>query len=331
MRAAAVLVLFQAPLTLPSVAQGSCGLCGLGPPAHAASQYGAISARAAGMLDTPAVAHHFARCIQRVMPKSYVEAMKEVTVTRDFLYNFSGDGVRFLARGFSSPGNHMGQTATGTRWPYGPVAIISPFNFPLEIPALQMMGALYMGNKPLIKNAEKTSMVLEQFIRLLVAAGMPASDVDMIHCSGSVASELLRRAPVRGDHKWGREGGRGKKSRWGVTQLLSQSPNSREGRASASSCAASLPERSRWRTPALTGRFWALMWAMWTTWRGSQTKVSFIVLVAPSPAALIRLQTRMRALDKSAPLNPSSSCTPTGPRRILYALFFFLGAPASSF
>lgn len=31
------------------------------------------------------------------------------------------------------------------------VAIITPFNFPLEIPVLQMMGALYMGNKPIVK------------------------------------------------------------------------------------------------------------------------------------------------------------------------------------
>jgi 1-pyrroline-5-carboxylate dehydrogenase len=30
------------------------------------------------------------------------------------------------------------------------VALITPFNFPLEIPALQLMGALYMGNKPLV-------------------------------------------------------------------------------------------------------------------------------------------------------------------------------------
>ena len=30
------------------------------------------------------------------------------------------------------------------------MAIITPFNFPLEIPALQLMGALFMGNKPLL-------------------------------------------------------------------------------------------------------------------------------------------------------------------------------------
>jgi hypothetical protein len=44
----------------------------------------------------------------------------------------------------------MGQTSHGMRWPYGPVALITPFNFPLEIPALQLMGALFMGNKPLV-------------------------------------------------------------------------------------------------------------------------------------------------------------------------------------
>jgi 1-pyrroline-5-carboxylate dehydrogenase len=44
----------------------------------------------------------------------------------------------------------MGQTSHGLRWPYGPVALITPFNFPLEIPALQLMGALFMGNKPLV-------------------------------------------------------------------------------------------------------------------------------------------------------------------------------------
>lgn len=58
--------------------------------------------------------------------------------------------VRFLARGFSVPGDHPGQTSNGVRWPFGPVALITPFNFPLEIPALQLMGALYMGNKPLL-------------------------------------------------------------------------------------------------------------------------------------------------------------------------------------
>ncbi len=59
--------------------------------------------------------------------------------------------VRFLARSFGVPGDHQGQMSVGYRWPYGAVAIVTPFNFPLEIPALQLMGALFMGNRPLLK------------------------------------------------------------------------------------------------------------------------------------------------------------------------------------
>ena len=38
--------------------------------------------------------------------------------------------------GLQEPGDHTGQLTTGYRWPYGPVAVIAPFNFPLEIPTL---------------------------------------------------------------------------------------------------------------------------------------------------------------------------------------------------
>ena len=60
---------------------------------------------------------------------------------------------------------NSGQMSAGYRWPYGPVVIIAPFNFPLEIPMLQLLGALYMGNKVLLKCESKVSVVMEQAIR----------------------------------------------------------------------------------------------------------------------------------------------------------------------
>jgi 1-pyrroline-5-carboxylate dehydrogenase len=159
--------------------------------------YGDISARAAEKLADPDIAELFVRAIQRVVPKSAEQAFAEVRVTRQFLRNFSGDQVRFLSRGFSVPGDHSGQVSHGHRWPFGAVAIIAPFNFPLEIPALQLMGALYMGNKPVIKGAEIVSSVLELFVRLLHHVGMPADDVDVLHSSGRVMNKLLLDAPMR--------------------------------------------------------------------------------------------------------------------------------------
>mgnify|MGYP002631153950 CR=1 FL=1 len=52
------------------------------------------------------------------------------------------------------------------------MALIAPFNFPLEIPVLQLMGALYMGNKPLVHVDHRVSLVVEEFVRLLHECGM---------------------------------------------------------------------------------------------------------------------------------------------------------------
>ena len=118
-------------------------------------------------------------------------------MTAAFLHNFAGDNVRFLAKSFAVPGDHYGQNSNGYRWPYGPVAIVAPFNFPLEIPVLQLMGALYMGNKPVLKPAEKAAIVMEQFLHLLHHCGMPMEDVDMLNCQGLVAEELIMTSPIQ--------------------------------------------------------------------------------------------------------------------------------------
>lgn len=158
---------------------------------------GGVSARAASALRTPAILDYFTKLIMRTSPKSYPQAKGEVTICAQFLENFSGDNVRYLARSFGNPGDHDGQESRGYRFPYGPTAIITPFNFPLEIPVLQLMGALYMGNKPLLKVDSKTAVVMEQFLRLLHACGLPTTDVDFINTDGPTMHKLLMKAQPR--------------------------------------------------------------------------------------------------------------------------------------
>ncbi|KAG5188490.1 aldehyde dehydrogenase [Tribonema minus] len=159
--------------------------------------YGAVSAKASAEMRKPEVERFFARLIQRVAPKSYAQALGEVVVSRRFLENFSGDQVRYLARSFSDPGDHQGQHSSGWRWPFGPVAVVSPFNFPLEIPLLQTMGALFMGNKVVYKGDSRVSVVMEQALRLLHACGAPPADLDMVACEGAVMQGLLEAARPR--------------------------------------------------------------------------------------------------------------------------------------
>jgi len=153
--------------------------------------YGQISEKLADFLRSGEGENYFTSLIQRVMTKDTQQCRNEVTVTATFLENFSGDQVRFLAKGQTTPGNHLGQEAIDYRWPHGPVAVVTPFNFPMEIMALQTMGALYMGNKPVLKQATITSIVAEAFVRLLLHCGMPAQDLLLIHSSGQVMEKLV--------------------------------------------------------------------------------------------------------------------------------------------
>jgi len=162
---------------------------------HRYLEYGEITRQAGAALLDPEISEFFAQSIIKCVPKSHGQAMGEVKVTAAFLNNFSSDNVRFLCRDFGVPGDHDGQKSCGYRWPYGPVSIIAPFNFPLEIPVLQLMGALFMGNKPVLKPAEKVSIVMEQFIQLLHACGMPKKDVDFLNCQGPVMTEFLSSTP----------------------------------------------------------------------------------------------------------------------------------------
>ena len=79
-------------------------------------------------------------------------------VTWKLLENYSCDQVRFLARSFGIPGGHHGQTSTGIQMPFGACAMISPFNFPLEICALQNLSGLFLGNQLTAKDDEKVQI-----------------------------------------------------------------------------------------------------------------------------------------------------------------------------
>lgn len=160
---------------------------------HRYNLYGQICAKAGEYIGKKEVLDYFTGLIMRTVPKSRPQAEGEVKLLRGFLLNFSGDQVRFLARGFTVPGDHIGQETCGYRWPYGPVAIIAPFNFPLEIPALQLLGALFMGNKVLMKPDPKGAPCLEQFIRLLIHCGLPSTDLILLNGGSQAMEHLINR------------------------------------------------------------------------------------------------------------------------------------------
>merc|ERR1719261_1870158 len=159
--------------------------------------YGEVFHQAGHELSRPEVMDYFAWLVARVMPKSYFQAWYEVKVTADFYKNFGGDNCRFNAGGMHVSGDHTGQESKGYRWPFGPVALVTPFNFPIEIPGLQLGGALMMGNRPTLKSASTVQIVMEQFVRMLIHCGMPPEDMDLLYADGAVTNKLLLQTDPR--------------------------------------------------------------------------------------------------------------------------------------
>lgn len=79
--------------------------------------------------------------------------------------------------------------------PLGGVAVVTPFNFPLEICGIQTVSALFMGNQVTTKVDWKVALCMEQFIRMLHHVGLPKTDIDYIYSDGPVMGDIM----VKGD------------------------------------------------------------------------------------------------------------------------------------
>ncbi len=79
--------------------------------------------------------------------------------------------------------------------PLGPVACISPWNFPLAIFTGQVAAALAAGNTVLAKPAEQTSLVAAQAVAALHAAGIPAAALQLLPGAGENTGAALVENP----------------------------------------------------------------------------------------------------------------------------------------
>jgi len=59
------------------------------------------------------------------------------------------------------------------------------------------MGALYMGNKPVLKGDTRTNFVLEQWVRMMHYCGLPKEDLDFLYADGPVMEKILVKGEVR--------------------------------------------------------------------------------------------------------------------------------------
>ena len=84
-----------------------------------------------------------------------------------------------------------GRLAITRRVPVGPVAAISPFNFPLNLAAHKLAPAIAAGNPIVLKPATKTPLSALTLGRLLVEAGVPEGAVSVLPMERALGDRLV--------------------------------------------------------------------------------------------------------------------------------------------
>jgi acyl-CoA reductase-like NAD-dependent aldehyde dehydrogenase len=129
----------------------------------------------------------------REMGKVKAEAGGDVQEAIDMSLYMAGEGRRMF--GHTTPSELRDKFMMSVRMPIGVVGAITPWNFPIAIPAWKLAPALVCGNTIVFKPAEDTPLLAERFVELLSAAGCPPGVVNVVHGFGETAGEALVRHP----------------------------------------------------------------------------------------------------------------------------------------
>ena len=129
----------------------------------------------------------------REMGKVKAEAGGDVQEAIDMSYYMGGEGRRLF--GQTTPSELRDKFMMSVRMPVGVVGAITPWNFPIAIPAWKLCPALVCGNTVVLKPAEDTPLLAERFVELLVEAGLPDGVVNIVQGYGEEAGDALVRHP----------------------------------------------------------------------------------------------------------------------------------------
>jgi aldehyde dehydrogenase (NAD+) len=137
-----------------------------------------------------------ARLMTREMGKVLPEARGDVQEAIDVAYYMAGEGRRLF--GQTVPSEMPDKFAMAIRRPIGVAGIITPWNFPIAIPAWKLFPALICGNTAVIKPASDTPACVVRFVELLMEGGVPAGVVNVVTGSGAdVGNPLVDHPDVR--------------------------------------------------------------------------------------------------------------------------------------
>ena len=128
--------------------------------------------------------------------KTLPEAAGEVKRAINIFRYFGGEGSRLFS--YQIPSERENVFCFTLRKPLGVVALITPWNFPIAIPAWKLAPALVAGNTVVIKPASLAPLSALRLIEALEQAGLPAGVVNYVTGSGgAIGDAMLEDASVK--------------------------------------------------------------------------------------------------------------------------------------
>ncbi|BCY13345.1 aldehyde dehydrogenase [Actinoplanes sp. L3-i22] len=147
---------------------------------------GAVLRRAADLIRVRA--EDFARSITREQGKLLREARSEVARTIELIDYIAGEGRRL--GGSTLPADDDDTLAITVRRPIGVVGLITPWNFPLAIPAWKVAPALLSGCTVVLKPSPLAPLTAALLADVLVEAGVTPGALNLVQ-GDRVAGEAL--------------------------------------------------------------------------------------------------------------------------------------------
>lgn len=148
---------------------------------------GAVLLHAAAVLDTKADSWGLELAAEE--GKTKAEGIAEVRRAAQILRYYGNEGDRQSGEMFSSP--RRGEHILVTRKPVGVVGVITPFNFPIAIPAWKIAPALVYGNTVLWKPASTVPLLAMRLAQAFEAAGLPAGVLNLVVGDSSVGDAIV--------------------------------------------------------------------------------------------------------------------------------------------
>ncbi|MDE2181609.1 MAG: aldehyde dehydrogenase family protein [Alphaproteobacteria bacterium] len=137
-------------------------------------------------------APQLALLIARETGKTLNDARGEVLRAGRLFDFFAAETLRNVGEVFDSV--RRGTAVEVTNEPIGVVAAITPWNFPVAIPAWKIAPALAFGNAVVWKPSEYSSATAAALMEIIAAAGLPAGAVNLVLGAGA-AGQALCEAP----------------------------------------------------------------------------------------------------------------------------------------